>query len=228
MRRHDERHDANGGAELFAERDRALVAMVAVGDEELASRGRQPPAARPPQARAVHLQHRRLVRNRKRQLDVGEQEDRLGLDAGLAKQPAPFVPDGRTRALVRQHRARLVRLRRDRGDHTVTLARDAVRPTNSSTASQTAGSSSSTRIPRGATRGRASGLVYRLGERHVEDVVRTAREERRPLLVVDRVVRRSDQVGQRAGRAGVADGAKRLDVAHRGERTNGLRPIVET
>ena len=48
----------------------------------------------PPQARAVHLQHRRLVRNRKRQLDVGEQEDRLGLDAGLAKQPAPFVPDG--------------------------------------------------------------------------------------------------------------------------------------
>ena len=58
----------------------------------------------------------------------------------------------------------------------------------------------------------------------MDDVVRAAREELRALLVVDGVVRRSDEIGQRAGRAGVADGAKRLDVGHRGERTNGLAP----
>ena len=36
VRRHDERHDAKGRAELLAELDRTLVPMVTVGDEELA------------------------------------------------------------------------------------------------------------------------------------------------------------------------------------------------
>ena len=62
----------------------------------------------------------------------------------------------------------------------------------------------------------------RLGQGHVDDVVGAARIERRALLVGDGVVRRGDEVGQRAGRAGVADGAKRLHVGHRGERTNGF------
>ena len=56
----------------------------------------------------------------------------------------------------------------------------------------------------------------------MEDVVRAARVQTRSLVVVDRVVRRGDEVRQRSGRAGVADGAERLDVGHRGERTNGL------
>ena len=56
----------------------------------------------------------------------------------------------------------------------------------------------------------------------MDDVVRAARVQPRALFIVDYVVRRGDEVRQRSGRAGVADGAERLDVGHRGERTNGL------
>ena len=98
-------------------------------------------------------------------------------------------------------------------------------PTNFSTASQTAGSSSSTRTPsRQPLAVDPPRVGDRLGQRQVEDVVRTPRIERRALILVHNVVRGRDEIGQRAGRAGVADGAKRLDVAHRGERTNGLAP----
>ena len=86
VRRHDERHDANGGAELLAELDRALVPMMAVGDEELGilqavgSVGRKAP-----QARAVDLDVRGLVRNGERQGRIGQQEDRLRLDPRLVE-----------------------------------------------------------------------------------------------------------------------------------------------
>ena len=56
----------------------------------------------------------------------------------------------------------------------------------------------------------------------MDDVVRAAGEELVALLATDGVVRRGDEIDERTGRAGVADGAKRLQVAHRGERTNGF------
>ena len=51
-------------------------------------------------------------------------------------------------------------------------------------------------------------------------VVRAAGIQLGALLVVDGVVRGSHEIRQRPGRAGVADGAERLGVGHRGERTN--------
>ncbi len=64
-------------------------------------------------------------------------------------------------------------------------------------------------------------LLRRLGQRQVDDVVRAARSEALALLGPDGVVRRRDEIRQRSGRAGVADGAKRLHGGHPGERTNG-------
>ncbi len=58
----------------------------------------------------------------------------------------------------------------------------------------------------------------------MRDVVRAAGEEPVALLATDGVVGRGDEIRERTGRAGVADGAERLQVAHRGERTNGLQP----
>jgi hypothetical protein len=54
----------------------------------------------------------------------------------------------------------------------------------------------------------------------VEDVVRAAPVELGALGVVDRVVGRRHEIRQSTGRAGIADGAERLGVGHRGERTN--------
>jgi hypothetical protein len=54
----------------------------------------------------------------------------------------------------------------------------------------------------------------------MEDVVRAQREEPVALFGGDCVVRRGDEIGRRAGRVGVADGAERLQVGHPGERTN--------
>ncbi len=65
-------------------------------------------------------------------------------------------------------------------------------------------------------------LLRRLGQGQVHDVVGAPREELVPLIAADRVVRRSYEIDQRSGRAGVADGAERLQVGHRGERTNAL------
>ena len=57
----------------------------------------------------------------------------------------------------------------------------------------------------------------------MEDVEGAARVQACALLVVDGVVRGRDEVRQVPGRAGVADGAERHDLGHRGERTNGFR-----
>jgi len=78
--------------------------------------------------------------------------------------------------------------------------------------------------PREPLRVEASGVLDRLGKRDVDDVVRAAREETRSLLVVDRVVGRCHELAERACRARVANGAERLGVGHRHERTNAPEP----
>ena len=160
-----------------------------------------------------------------RQGRIGEQEDRLRLDASLAEQTPAFLADARVRALVRKHASVRVRRGRDRDDHAAALARDAVRADELLHREPHRGLGvvfeDTVREPLAVE---PPGLVGRLGKRDVDDVVRAARVQRRALLVVDGVVRRCDEIRQRAGRAGVADGAKRLDVGHRGERTNGFAP----
>ena len=98
-------------------------------------------------------------------------------------------------------------------------------PTYPSESSHAAGSSSrvedSLREPVAV---QVHGLLRRLGQRQVDDVERAAREELLALLAADCVVGRCDEIDERTGRAGVTDGAKRLQVAHRGERTNALQP----
>ena len=69
-----------------------------------------------------------------------------------------------------------------------------------------------------------NGFARGLRKRHVRHVVGAARVQGSALVVVDGVIGRCDEIGQRAGRAGVADGAERLNVGHRGERTNGPAP----
>ena len=223
-----------GAAELLAELDGALVAVVPVRDEKL---GVPQPVRRvsrqPPEPRAVDLEVGGPSREGRGANEcLREQEDRLGLHAGLAAAGAA-APRGSADACARAGRTLPVRVRRrrQRDDHAVPLARDAVRADEllDARARPTA-----RRPARGSPS--ASHSRYRRppqsadsGKRHMDDVVRAARVQRRALLVGDGVVRRGDEIGERAGRARVADGAKRLDVGHRGERTNGFCAIyVET
>src|SRR5205814_8793619 len=96
------------GAVLVAERERGLVAMVTVGDQELrvpqglldrrgvghAPEPRDDTAVlRLERRRAFHVQQRRAL---------VEQEDRLELGAGRAQQPQPTLLRTGVRALVRQ------------------------------------------------------------------------------------------------------------------------------
>ena len=126
---------------------------------------------------------------------------------------------------MREDGARLVRLCRERHDHAAALARDTVRTNvaldrKPSSRLVVAGENAlSQPFPVEPNR-----LTGRLGQGHVDDVVRAAPIQLCTLGLVDGVVGGCHEIRQRAGRAGVADGAERLDVGHRGERTNGLSP----
>ena len=121
---------ASGVPDLGGVRERRLVAVVAVGDQELLvgeERRKRAVVVEPPQRRALGGEIRRPLGRRERRLAVVEQEDRLELDAGRAEQPqTPFLGPG-VRALVRQHDLRLVRLDAQRGDDALAPSRDAVR-----------------------------------------------------------------------------------------------------
>ncbi len=210
------------------ELERALVAVVAVGDEQRA-RGerRELEVGDPPEPRAVDFELGRFGRQLDVEIPVDEQEDRLGLDSGGLEQPLPPLPDLRMRVLVRQHAAGLVRLRGERDDDATPVAPDAVRPDVVLHEQPRRGHVLALEDPaRQPLPVQAPRLVLRLGEGQVEDVVRAQREESLALVGSDRVVGRRHEVRDRAGRAGVADGAKRLQVGHRGRAYQ--RPLAAT
>jgi len=130
------------------------------------------------------------------------------------------------RPFVRKDSSRLVWLCRDRHDEAAAFALDAVRVDE--ILDREPGRRLVVVLEDSLGEPRAveiSRLFGRFGKRDVDDVVGAARVERRALVVVDRVVRGSDEVGRRPSRAGVADGAKRLDVGHRGRAYQRVRAI---
>ena len=129
------------------------------------------------------------------------------------------------RPLVGQDAAGLVRLGRDRRDDSPPLPRHAVGTDEVLDEQPGRGVLLPLEDPGREPLGvEPAGLVDRVGERQVRDVVRAPREEALALRVAHDVVRRRHEIGERAGRAGVADGAERLHIGHRGERTNAGPP----
>ena len=222
--RDEQRHDPDLRAELRSELEGALVTVVAVRDQQAAIAERARLEVREaPEPRAVRFEIGSPVRERVLELPFQEQEDRLRLDSRGAEQAEPLLADAGMRPLVRQHVTRLVRLGRERDDHSTALSPDPVgadvllreKPRGRLVLAR----EDSLREPVAV---QVDGLLGRLGKCQVGDVVRAAGEELVALLGADCVVGRCDEIDERAGRAGVPDGAKRLQVAHRGERTNGF------
>ena len=210
------------------ELDGALVPMVAVGDEQLSrverrrSRRCARAACRRPRRPAVRLEHRRstapsassrigsgCTRVARRSRSRSSRMRACVRSCGSDRLRSRTAPPGATRSV------RAARARRRPGRRSV------------STASQSAGvfvaledpareplAVEATRPPSADSGSVTWRTLYGLRV-----------YSSRSLLVVDRVVRGRDEIRQRSGRAGVADGAERLDVGHRGERTNGLREI---
>ena len=114
---------------LRGEGDGGLVAVVAVGDQQLlvVERADEARIVEPPQLRALDLEVGVAVGATGGCRPVVEEEDRLQLDARRPQQPqAPLLRAG-VRALVRQHRAGLVGLDLERADDPEARARDPVR-----------------------------------------------------------------------------------------------------
>ncbi len=116
------------GARLGGVGDRGLVAVVAVGDQELAvgEELSHAGAVEAPQARALGRQVGLAVGHGDGRLAVVEEEDRLELRAGGAQEPQTALLRAGVRALVRKDRAGLVGLDPQRGDEPAALPRDAV------------------------------------------------------------------------------------------------------
>ncbi len=114
---------------LLAEGDSGLVAVVAVGDQELlvVEVANDHRIVDPPELGAFDLQVRLAVGPLDRCGAVVEQEDRLQLDARGPQQAEALLFRAGVSALVRQHGSGRVRLDLERGDEPETLAGNAVR-----------------------------------------------------------------------------------------------------
>ncbi len=222
--RDEERHDPCGRAGLRTEPESALVAMMAVRDEQASAlEGARIEVGKTPEPRAARLEVGRTVRELGVERSLQEQKDGLRLDARRAQQVQPLIANTWVCSLVRQDVSRLVRLGRERDDDPAALPPDPVRADVLLREKPHGGFvlmlQDPVRKPVAVQLGR---LLRQLGQRQVDDVVRAAREELLAFLATDGVIGRGDEIGERSGRAGVANGAKRLQVAHRGERTNAL------
>ena len=198
--------------------------MVAVGDQELAALERRTVHRDPPQARAIDLDVRGALRYLGLVEALVKEEDWLGLDVRRPEQIHSFLADVTVRPLVRKDAAGLVRLGRDRRDDSPPLPRHAVGTDEVLDEQPGRGVLLPLEDPGREPLGvEPACLVDRVGERQVRDVVRAPPEEALALRIAHDVVRRRHEIGERAGRAGVADGAERLHIGHRGERTNAGR-----
>ena len=191
--------------------------MVAVGDQELAVGEELAHAVgvvKPPQAGAGDLEVGWPLRLGVRRSAVVEEEDRLELRLGRAQKLEPTFFRTGVRPLVRQHLACGVRRRLDRARDALTRALYAVGagvglldpPERRLFFAQHASLS-----PRGE---RLRCRLGRVGQRQMDDVVRTEAGKRIALLRPDHVVRRRDQVGQVPGARVVAKRAKRREHGH--------------
>ena len=199
--------------------DRRLVAMVPVGDQQLALREEagQPVAVDPPETRALGLEVGLADGLDERRLAVVEEEDRLELGARRAQQPQPALLRPRVRALVRQDGTGLVRLHAERGDDP-TAGRGRPRPARRSPAPppRPPRSSSRTRTPSASqARNVAPASLLGVGQGEVDDVVRVggavglARLRARARRTA---ARRASERGARSARSGTAGRRPRLQA----------------
>ena len=195
------------------ERERRLVTMVTVRDQELQV-GDIGDFVDAPEAISSRLEVRCAVGHPSGRAVV-EEEDRLELRPRRTQQPQPPFLRPRVRPLVREDRAGPVRLEPERHDDAVARPLDAVR------ADVALGERPGRRLLRdehaGFTPVRevARGLLLRVRQRQVHDVVRAAREVLGALVLRDHVVGRRNQVLERArdGRV-VALRAKGTNLGH--------------
>ena len=206
------------GRLLLAERDRGLVAVVAVGDQErrveLELAGVEPPEARA-HAALVDLHLRRALRHGDGRVGVVEQEDRLELRAGRAEEGQPVLACLRMRQLVPEHVALGVRRRLDRAGDALARAHLPVGPDEllPQPPERRLLLAQDAALPPGRQLGR--GRLRRVRPRQVDDVPVARVPERVEQVVVDDVVGRRDQVVEGPGdRLVVAERAKRRDPGH--------------
>ena len=213
---HDHHPRARVGAVLFVERERGLVAMMTVGDQQLQV-GDVRPAADAPEAVAADLEVGRAVRDVRGRAVVKE-EDRLELRACRAQETQAALLRARVRALVRQDDATVVRLDLQRDDVAVPRALDTVRSDvrlRQRPRRRLAALDEHTRSAPVAEVARR--LLLAVGERQVNNVERASREVVRAFRVGDDVVRRRDEILERPGlRRVVAHRTKRLRLRHPG------------
>ena len=198
--------------------ERGLVAVVAVGDQQLpvGERLGDPVGRETPQPRALDLEVRLAVGPPRDRLALVEEEERLQLRAGLTEQAQTAFLRDAVCALVGQDDPRLVRLGPQRGHEPLARTRDLVRADVVLRQPPDALGlvlEHSVGAPLAPEPARF-GLV--VGQRQMDDVVRARGAEALALLGRDHVVRRGDEALERPGRLGVANGAKRLDLGHRG------------
>src|SRR6266508_4259432 len=217
-RRHEHDHQV-GRAALGCVGERGLVAMMAVGDQQLRAREARG-IVDAPELVAAALQVGRTV-GRRRRIAFVEQEDRLQLGARRAQEPQPSLLRGGVRALVRQDDSAVVRLRPQRRDQSGTSSPDVVRPgvilreepeARLPVAGEDAFGAPVREVP--------SRLLLVLRQRQVDDVVRAAAEVLLALRGRNDVIGRRDETLEGAGpRLVVALRAKRPNIRHDGQAT---------
>jgi hypothetical protein len=216
--RHDGHLRAGREPFLLAERDRSLVAVMAVCNQELlvVEVADDHRVVDPPELRSFDLEVRLPLGPLDRGRSVVQQEDRLQLDARCPQEAESLLLRTCVCPFVRQHRSGRVGLDLERGDEPEALAGDAVRadvvlferPDGRRLLDEDA-----VRVPVLQV---ACRLLLGVGESEVDDVVRAPCPQLCALLVRDHVVRRRDQVLERPRhRLVVAKGAEGLDDGHR-------------
>ena len=215
----DEQPGALLGSLLGVVRERRLVAMVAVGDEQprvgedvrrVALKTPEPAA----HALELHLQHALSVRSL--ESPVVEEEDRLHLRPERPQQAKAPLLRPRVRALVRQDDSGLVRLGAESAHEPLARPSDAVGPDVLLGEPPARGivlaDEDALREPRRPERGCLRLVV---GEREVDDVVRAGGEVSVACRRVENVVRRRHERGERPGALlVVAHGPERSHLRH--------------
>ena len=223
----DEHDEHPIGPVLRGERDRGLVPVVAVGDQELPrpeERLHPLVALDAPEPGPVDVDIGLRGRSRERRRALVEEEDGLELRARRAQEAKAAGERLGVRPLVRQNDARGVRLDAERGHDPVAPPCDTVGTDEVLLEEPDRGRRVADECPvvEPALESLRRGVLVRLGG-EVDDVVRVSCPERLARVGVDHVVRRRRHL---RARPCVADGAERADVGHRSSVQVPERPDV--